>query len=135
MVVPRLVPIVTPAAFRSAQSRNFPASPRCTSGTNALRPQQKPESVATGTTGKLIEQLSAKIPTQRADTDLDKMTAIQARADAVGRLIKARLADPNRVRVEGHADSDPIASNATPEGRQQNRRVEVIINNPSTAAR
>jgi type VI secretion system protein ImpK len=51
----------------------------------------------------------------------------QARADAVGRLIKARLADPNRVRVEGHADSDPIASNATPEGRQQNRRTEVVL--------
>jgi type VI secretion system protein ImpK len=51
----------------------------------------------------------------------------QARADAVGRLIKARLADPNRLRVEGRADADPIASNATAEGRQQNRRTEVVL--------
>jgi type VI secretion system protein ImpK len=51
----------------------------------------------------------------------------QARADAVGRLIKARLADPNRLHVEGRADADPIASNTTPEGRQQNRRTEVVL--------
>jgi type VI secretion system protein ImpK len=42
-------------------------------------------------------------------------------------LIKARLADPNRLRVEGRADADPIASNATAEGRQQNRRTEVVL--------
>jgi type VI secretion system protein ImpK len=51
----------------------------------------------------------------------------QARADAVGALIKARLADPNRLKTAGHADADPIAPNTTPDGRQANRRTEIVL--------
>ncbi len=51
----------------------------------------------------------------------------QARARAVAALIAAQLPDPNRVRAVGRADADPIASNATPEGRQQNRRTEIVL--------
>jgi type VI secretion system protein ImpK len=51
----------------------------------------------------------------------------QARADAVARVIMAGLADPKRVRSVGKGDADPIASNATPAGRQQNRRTEVVL--------
>ncbi len=51
----------------------------------------------------------------------------QARADAVAKLLQARLADPRRVRSTGKADADPIASNAAPEGRQQNRRTEIVL--------
>ena len=32
-----------------------------------------------------------------------------------------------RLRAEGRADADPIASNATAEGREQNRRIEVVL--------
>ena len=28
---------------------------------------------------------------------------------------------------EGRADADPIASNATPDGRVENRRIEVVL--------
>jgi outer membrane protein OmpA-like peptidoglycan-associated protein len=34
---------------------------------------------------------------------------------------------PARVRAIGRGEDDPVASNLTPEGRQLNRRVEVII--------
>ncbi len=34
---------------------------------------------------------------------------------------------PERVRTVGYGASRPIASNGTPEGRSQNRRVEVSI--------
>jgi type VI secretion system protein ImpK len=51
----------------------------------------------------------------------------QARADAVGRLISAKLSDPKRVRAVGRADADPLAPNTTPEGRQQNRRTEIVL--------
>lgn len=43
-----------------------------------------------------------------------------------GVLLEAGVA-PSRVRSLGRGESDPIATNLTPEGRQQNRRVEVII--------
>ncbi len=51
----------------------------------------------------------------------------QARADAVARLITAKLSDARRVHAVGRADSDPIAPNTTPEGRQQNRRTEIVL--------
>ncbi len=51
----------------------------------------------------------------------------QARAEAVARLLASHLSDPRRVRATGRADSDPLASNATPDGRQQNRRTEITL--------
>jgi outer membrane protein OmpA-like peptidoglycan-associated protein len=43
-----------------------------------------------------------------------------------GVLLEAGVA-PFRVRSYGRGEGQPIATNLTPEGRQQNRRVEVII--------
>jgi type VI secretion system protein ImpK len=51
----------------------------------------------------------------------------QMRAEAVAKVIAAGLADPKRVRAVGKGDADPIASNATADGRQQNRRTEVVL--------
>ncbi len=49
------------------------------------------------------------------------------RAQAVaGVLLEAGVA-PFRVRSIGRGEDDPVATNLTPDGRQQNRRVEVII--------
>ncbi|WP_028310733.1 DotU family type VI secretion system protein [Derxia gummosa] len=44
--------------------------------------------------------------------------------------VKAVLAPPvaaDRLRAEGHADAEPLADNATPEGRARNRRVEITL--------
>ena len=49
----------------------------------------------------------------------------QARADAVAALL--HLKDPKRLRAQGKGAADPIASNATAEGRQQNRRTEIVL--------
>jgi type VI secretion system protein ImpK len=53
------------------------------------------------------------------------------RAKAVAAILKGGLADPNRIDVEGKGPDVPIASNATPEGRSKNRRVEVLIRRTS----
>ena len=55
----------------------------------------------------------------------------QARADAVAAVLRAKLSDPNRVVPKGRGEGDPIASNATPDGRQQNRRTEIVLVRPS----
>lgn len=57
----------------------------------------------------------------------------QARADAAARLLLPALDEPGRLRTEGQADSEPVASNQTPEGRASNRRVEIVVY-PSTRA-
>jgi len=54
-------------------------------------------------------------------------TLSQMRADIVAKTIASHLADPKRVHATGKGDTDPVASNATPEGRQQNRRTDVVL--------
>ncbi len=50
-----------------------------------------------------------------------------ARAKAASVIILQRLRDPARLVIEGRADSQPIDSNDTPAGREQNRRIDVIL--------
>ena len=52
----------------------------------------------------------------------------QARVDAVKNFYLSQGIDGSRVIVEGRGESDPIADNDTAEGRQLNRRVEIVVN-------
>ncbi len=49
------------------------------------------------------------------------------RAREVMNVIATSIASSQRLSAEGRGDADPIASNDTPEGRSQNRRVEIVI--------
>jgi type VI secretion system protein ImpK len=49
------------------------------------------------------------------------------RAKAVAAILKLGLREPDRIDIDGKGADVPIASNATPEGRAKNRRVEVMI--------
>ena len=51
----------------------------------------------------------------------------QARADAVAAALAPQLGARAQVKTEGSADSEPLMSNDTPDGRAQNRRVEIIV--------
>jgi type VI secretion system protein ImpK len=50
-----------------------------------------------------------------------------ARAQAARESLLHTFADPGRVKAEGRGDADPIMSNATAEGREQNRRIEIVL--------
>ena len=51
----------------------------------------------------------------------------QARAAAASAIITDALGQPGRVTSEGRGAADPLDSNATPAGRERNRRIEVIL--------
>lgn len=51
----------------------------------------------------------------------------ERRAEAVRAWLAAHGVDKARLTMRGHGESKPVADNATAEGRQRNRRVEVII--------
>jgi len=51
----------------------------------------------------------------------------QRRAQSVAQYLVAQGVAPNRIVARGMGESMPIASNDTPEGRAQNRRVEIQI--------
>lgn len=51
-----------------------------------------------------------------------------ARSASVVRLFERSGVDPERLSVVGYGSTRPIASNKTPEGRNKNRRVVLVIN-------
>jgi type VI secretion system protein ImpK len=54
-----------------------------------------------------------------------------ARAEAAKNILSNTAGDGSRFISEGRGEADPIASNATPEGREQNRRIEIVLHRPS----
>jgi type VI secretion system protein ImpK len=50
-----------------------------------------------------------------------------ARAEAAMTVIAAATGQPARFSAVGRADAEPLASNATAEGREENRRIEVVL--------
>lgn len=53
-----------------------------------------------------------------------------SRASAVVRHLETRGLNPTRLRATGMADTKPLAPNDTPQGRSQNRRVEIVMEAP-----
>jgi len=60
------------------------------------------------------------------------MELSQKRATSVAQYLQAQGVDPMRIATQGVGPQYPMASNETPEGRQLNRRVELILR-PLTA--
>jgi outer membrane protein OmpA-like peptidoglycan-associated protein len=58
----------------------------------------------------------------------------QQRAEAVRDLLVARGVAAQRIRTKGYGSKFPVVDNDTAAGRQQNRRVEVIVLNEGTTA-
>jgi outer membrane protein OmpA-like peptidoglycan-associated protein len=57
----------------------------------------------------------------------------QRRANAVEDFLIAQGVDPTRIEGRGYGEQLPIASNGTAAGRQQNRRVELVVLEPGQA--
>jgi outer membrane protein OmpA-like peptidoglycan-associated protein len=51
----------------------------------------------------------------------------EARAKAVAAYVAAKGVDPKRMTAAGYGQDAPVATNDTPEGRQENRRTEFKI--------
>ena len=51
----------------------------------------------------------------------------QARAESARQALTEGGMAPDKIEAKGRADSRPIASNTTAEGRQKNRRVEIVV--------
>ncbi len=59
----------------------------------------------------------------RSNWDLSAARAVSVAHE----LLRSGKLPPQRITVEGHADSCPVAPNDTPENRAKNRRVEIIL--------
>jgi outer membrane protein OmpA-like peptidoglycan-associated protein len=59
------------------------------------------------------------------------MALSQRRAESVADALQMRGVPADRYQAKGLGKEFPVASNATAEGRQQNRRVEIVFSDPS----
>lgn len=67
------------------------------------------------------------VPVQRSNPFQSNQGLSEARAATIAGLLVAGGVPREMVRAEGHADTEPLADNATREGKAQNRRVEIRI--------
>ena len=65
--------------------------------------------------------------TDAQGTDAHNMTLSEKRAESVRNYLVSRGVDASRVKSEGKGKADPIADNKSPEGRANNRRVEIVL--------
>ena len=84
----------------------------------ALNPEPGPISVVGHTDN---------VPIANASPTRNNETLSRERAASAAAMLQRFVSDPARVSFVGRGDSAPIASNATPEGRARNRRVEFRI--------
>jgi chemotaxis protein MotB len=56
----------------------------------------------------------------------------QKRADNVTQYMISQGVNPSLVSAHGFGDADPVASNDSPAGKAQNRRVELTVAGPGT---
>ena len=52
------------------------------------------------------------------------------RADNVVAYLQSQGVNPNIISAKGFGDTHPVASNDTPQGRAQNRRIEIVMEGP-----
>lgn len=67
--------------------------------------------------------------TDSTGSDSHNLTLSGKRADAVRLVLMEQGIDPQRVAYQGYGESHPVADNATAQGRQLNRRVEIVLSN------
>lgn len=73
-----------------------------------------------------IEGHTDSIPISKRYADNWELSV--ARSTAIARsLIKEYYVNPARIKASGRSEYNPVATNSTPEGRQQNRRTEIIL--------
>jgi outer membrane protein OmpA-like peptidoglycan-associated protein len=65
--------------------------------------------------------------TDSTGSEEHNMVLSKARADAVAFYLAEREVSSSRFSVKGYGEAQPIATNDTEEGRQQNRRVDVAV--------
>jgi outer membrane protein OmpA-like peptidoglycan-associated protein len=69
--------------------------------------------------------------TDNVGADAANVKLSEARAKAVREFLESQGIASNRLTSTGKGPADPVAPNDTPEGRAQNRRVEIVSSEPS----
>ncbi|HEX2869981.1 MAG TPA: OmpA family protein [Polyangiaceae bacterium] len=72
--------------------------------------------------------------TDSRGSDDTNLKLSQDRANTVREYLASQGVKPEKLRAVGRGEASPVASNETPEGRANNRRVEIVIQSSAQAA-
>ena len=75
------------------------------------------------------DNLPVGAPLQRAGIN-DNLTLSSRRAGEVVTYLISQGVNPNIISAKGFGDTHPVAPNDTPQGRAQNRRIEIVLEGP-----
>jgi chemotaxis protein MotB len=105
------------------------ASGSATVGAEGKEALRKVADALKGLQGKVIrvEGHTDNVPTGSSGPFASNWELSSARALAVVHFLQDAGVDPTRLSGAGFAEFQPIGSNDTPEGRSQNRRIEIVL--------
>jgi outer membrane protein OmpA-like peptidoglycan-associated protein len=113
----------------------LPGNVLFSTGKSTLLPgaQAKLDAVAEALRDQADHDIVIEGHTDAQGSDDTNLRLSQERAQSVKDYLVARGVPTNRIRVVGVGETRPIADNSTPEGRAQNRRVEIIVASAASA--
>lgn len=108
---------------------SFPEAILFATGSSSVRPGLQGDMAALASSLRRYPESTIQII---GHTDSDGEAAFnqqlsENRASAVSSVLRGQGVPPGRIQAFGRGESQPIASNFTPEGKAQNRRVEIVI--------
>jgi chemotaxis protein MotB len=74
-----------------------------------------------------VEGHTDNVPIHTAQFPSNWELSTRRATNVVLNLVRVQGVDPDRISATGYADTRPVGSNTTAEGRRQNRRIDIII--------
>ncbi|MET3602741.1 outer membrane protein OmpA-like peptidoglycan-associated protein [Sphaerotilus sulfidivorans] len=110
---------------------NLPGDISFDTGRSNIRPDMAPilSKFAQGLDGSMNVQITGHTDSQGSDAINNPLS--KDRADAVRDYLVAQGVPATRISTVGRGEHQPIADNATAEGRAKNRRVEIFLREPA----
>jgi len=108
---------------------DVPADMAFATGKSSLKPESRPTLVAIGAALRHFSQTVIDVYgyTDAQGTPAAQLDLSQRRAVTIATIMTSQGVSQERFYIEGKGAANPIASNATPEGRAQNRRIDIQI--------
>jgi outer membrane protein OmpA-like peptidoglycan-associated protein len=108
---------------------NMPSNITFATNQSAVQPQFQQTLVSVALVLQKFEKTIVDVygHTDSDGTDSFNLDLSQRRAVSVASILQANGVDQRRFYILGRGEADPIASNATEQGKAQNRRVEIQI--------